>query len=117
MKDDIEKVKQGIKNCINPECSCNGCEYNEYGCDEQLMFDALSVIDKLQAEIERLTGYINGFSKNAIIPVRCKDCQHQDDLQYEVGGKFVCRKGHGWNPNDFFCADGEPRKQKEGYGE
>lgn len=49
--------------------------------------------------------------------VRCKDCQHQDDLQYEVGGKFVCRKGHGWNTNGFFCADGEPRKPKEGDGE
>ena len=46
--------------------------------------------------------------------VRCKDCQHQDDLRYEVGGKFVCRKGHGWNTDDFFCADGEPRKPKEG---
>lgn len=49
--------------------------------------------------------------------VRCKDCQHQDDLQYEVGGKFVCRKGHGWNTNGFFCADGEPRKPKEGDGD
>ena len=49
--------------------------------------------------------------------VRCKDCQHQDDLQYEVDGKFVCRKGHGWNTNDFFCADGEPRKRKGGDGE
>ncbi len=41
--------------------------------------------------------------------VRCKDCQHQDDLRYEVGGKFVCRKGHGWNTDSFFCADGEPK--------
>lgn len=41
--------------------------------------------------------------------VRCKNCQHQDDLRYEVGGKFVCRKGHGWNTDSFFCADGEPK--------
>ena len=39
--------------------------------------------------------------------VRCKDCKHQDDLRYEVGGKFVCRKGYGLHPDDFYCADGE----------
>lgn len=49
--------------------------------------------------------------------IRCKDCQHQDDLRYEVGGKFVCRKGHGWNTDSFFCADGEPRKPKDGDGD
>lgn len=51
---DAEKVKQRIKNCINPECSCDGCEYEEYGCDEQLMFDAMSVIEQMEQEIERL---------------------------------------------------------------
>jgi len=42
--------------------------------------------------------------------IRCKDCKNQDDLRYEVGGKFVCRKGHGWNPDDWYCADGEPKE-------
>ena len=48
------------------------------------------------------------------IITRCKDCKNQDDLRLEIGGKFVCRKGHGWNPDDFYCGDGEP---KDGDGE
>ena len=61
----IEKVKQGIKNCINPECSCNECEYNEYGCDEQLMFDTLSVIEQMEQEIERLKDEVAMFEADA----------------------------------------------------
>ena len=61
-------------------------------------------------------GYRDGYSKRDGEIVRCKDCQHQDDLKYEVGGKFVCRKGHGWNPDDWFCADGE-RKDGDGDAE
>lgn len=47
--------------------------------------------------------------------VRCKDCKHQDPERFNDGsGCFVCRKGHGWKPDDWFCADGE-RKIENGY--
>lgn len=44
--------------------------------------------------------------------VRCKDCKHQDPDRFDDGeGNYVCRKGHGWKPDNWFCADGE---RKEG---
>ena len=57
---DVEKVKQGLK-AHTDECAwvCNeNCPYydpSEYGCCDKLTADALSVIEELQAEIERLT--------------------------------------------------------------
>lgn len=40
--------------------------------------------------------------------VRCKDCKHQDPDRFDDGeGNYVCRKGHGWKPDNWFCADGE----------
>lgn len=56
---DIEKVKHGLKAHTN-ECAwaCNeNCPYyepSEYGCCDNLIKDALSVIEELQAEIERI---------------------------------------------------------------
>lgn len=42
--------------------------------------------------------------------VRCKDCKHQDPDRFDDGeGNYVCRKGHGWKPDNWFCADGEKR--------
>ena len=41
--------------------------------------------------------------------VRCKDCKHQcSDRFYKDSISYVlCGKGHGWKPDDWFCADGE----------
>ena len=45
---------------------------------------------------------------DAVLVVRCKDCKHQDPDRFDDGeGNYVCRKGHGWKPDDWFCADGE----------
>ena len=42
--------------------------------------------------------------------VRCRDCKNQDPERLNDGsGCFVCRKGHGWKPDEWFCADGERR--------
>jgi len=47
---------------------------------------------------------------NMVEVVRCKDCKHQDPERFNDGsGCFVCRKGHGWKPDEWFCADGERR--------
>lgn len=41
---------------------------------------------------------------------KCKDCKHQDPDRLNDGSDcYVCRKGHGWKPDDWFCADGEPK--------
>lgn len=48
--------------------------------------------------------------KDVKVVVRCKDCKHQDpDRVNDGSGCYVCRKGHGWKPDDWFCADGERR--------
>ena len=47
--------------------------------------------------------------------IRCKDCKHQDPDRFDDGeGNYVCRKGHGWKPDNWFCADAE---RKDGDGE
>jgi len=47
---------------------------------------------------------------NAPELVRCENCKHQDPDRLDDGeGNFVCRKGHGWKPDEWFCADGEPK--------
>jgi len=44
--------------------------------------------------------------------VRCKDCKHQDPDRFNDGSdNYVCRKGHGWKPDDWFCADGVKRDE------
>lgn len=62
---DIERVKENIKICINPDSPCFVCEYKKaQECTTSLLTDALSVIEELQAEIERLKGIAkngNGF--------------------------------------------------------
>lgn len=51
---DVEKVKNSLRHCI--PYKCDGCDYHGIfvGCAVQLRIDALSVIEELQAEIERL---------------------------------------------------------------
>ena len=59
---DIEKVKQGLRNCDCRKTNCDGCSYRYGGlcadnitdCTGDLASDALSVIEELQAEIEQM---------------------------------------------------------------
>ena len=52
---DIQKVKNGIKNCINKKNPCASCEYKRREeCAVWLLKDDLSVIEEQQSEIERL---------------------------------------------------------------
>lgn len=52
---DIENVKQGLRCCTGLGCH-HGCKYHEepLECGVRLRKDALSVIEELQEEIERL---------------------------------------------------------------
>lgn len=48
--------------------------------------------------------------KDVGIIVQCKDRKHQNPDRVNDGSDcFVCRKGHGWKPDNWFCADGERR--------
>lgn len=47
---------------------------------------------------------------DGVAVVRCKDCKNQDPDRFNDGSDcYVCRKGHGWKPDDWYCADGERR--------
>ena len=42
--------------------------------------------------------------------VMCRNCKHQDPDRFNDGSnRYVCRKGHGWKPDEWYCADGERR--------
>ena len=54
---DIEKVKDGLKIHSTAYTCTEKCPYynpGEYGCADTLTADALTIIEELQAEIERL---------------------------------------------------------------
>lgn len=69
------------------------------------------LLKEQEAEIEQLNRFVNGFSRDAVPVVRCKDCRYG---QYCTDGEttYQCFK---WNSNEFgalheqdwFCADGE----------
>ena len=82
---------------------------------------ALNLIKELHAEAESPEASETLFEAHEriadipaadVVPVvRCKDCEHQDPDRLDDGaGCFVCRKGHGWKPDDWFCADGVRRE-------
>ena len=66
--------------------------------------DALALLKEQKSDVEKLNGFINGFSKDAIVPVRCKDCKYYD---YHNG----CMSWHDVNSknDNWYCADGERR--------
>ena len=74
-------------------------------CDiEERASEALDLLKEQKAETEKLIGFINGFSKDAVPVVRCKDCKHYR--------KDTCSAGAGMAfppPDDWYCADGEQR--------
>lgn len=62
------------------------------------------LLKEQKAETEKLIGFINGFSKDAVPVVRCKDCKKRYTvhcIQEEVGNIN--------NQDDWYCADGERR--------
>ena len=76
--------------------------------------DAIALLKQQGAEIEQLNRFINGFSRDAIPVVRCKDCIN---CVKEPNGELYCDiLAVGYEPlgskkvnADWFCADGEQR--------
>ena len=74
------------------------------------MSDREKVINDLQMQIEELEERLAIVLEWQPEIVQCKDCKHQDPDRFDDGeGNYVCRKGHGWKPDNWFCADGERR--------
>ena len=113
---DREKVIKGLESCIANNCrDCPYPCYCEYADDwpHDLHKDALELLKEREAEIEQLNRFVNGFSRNAMPVVRCKDCKHRPTYHgaygAEINGKWCywCELLRAWKHDDWFCADGE----------
>lgn len=108
---DREKVKKGLECHKSGICDNNKmlCPYwkEEADCSKKLIDDALELLKEQEAEIEKLTRYINGFSRDAIPVVRCNDCENKEC--WGRAGDVVCGIDGTPHRPDWFCADGERR--------
>lgn len=102
----MENVIKGLEECIG-NGNCTKCQYGSakqaLSC-KKLLVDALVMLKEQEAKIEQLNRFINGFSRDAIPVVRCKDCKHGQ----LINGEIWCSA---YVPNtlvspDWFCADG-----------
>lgn len=74
------------------------------------------LLKEKDAEIEQLNGYVNGFSKNAVPVVRCKDCVYGMVFKNVHGEQKIDCMSPGHNGTyveahklNWFCADGRKR--------
>ena len=113
---DVEKVIKGLhQHC---ECSlfyrCGECPYyavsdGQFSCKDRLLDDALAMLKELEAMIEQLNRFANGFSRDAVPVVRCKDCVESYFASNRIQSEqtLACGKyGIDVTP-EYFCADGE----------
>ena len=66
--------------------------------------EALELLKEQEAKIEQLNRFVNGFSRNAMPVVRCKDCKYYDSFNGCMSWHDVNSGNENW-----FCADGERR--------
>ena len=105
---DRGKVEKGLRICTSGE-PCNGCPYlTERNCSLEMVEDALDLLKEQDARIEQLTRYVNGFSREAVPVVWCKDCKNggMDSTSYP---HYWCTRHTEYVRENYFCADGEGR--------
>ena len=87
--------------------------------NEMLMFHravakaALDLLKEQKEEIEQLNRFVNGFSRDAMPVVRCKDCRYWSDkqiLKYRICKKWEKHCKNFATSKDWFCADGERKE-------
>ena len=80
-------------------------------CYKQMADDMFSLLKEQEQTIRELKGFINGFSKDAIAPVRCKDCSFFTVTKFDADNYGHCRKDVVWKEvtTDWHCADGVKR--------
>ena len=96
---DREKVKAELDEIVE---QCRGMDYIGFSTITEHCQNILALLKEQEAEIEQLKRFVNGFSRDAMPVVRCKDCKH-------YAGNGWCNRP-GINPtkhDDWFCADGE----------
>ena len=75
--------------------------------------NAVELIHKKNERIEQLNRFVNGFSRDAMPVVRCKDCKHRGNSEKCVLSAISEEKDFPLfmldNRGDWFCADGERR--------
>ena len=75
---------------------------------EEIIENALAVLQEQEAKIEQLNRFVNGFSRDAMPVVRCKDCIHYRHYGLSEETVSECTIDHCENPDkEWFCADGE----------
>lgn len=77
--DKLEKVIKGLETCLSTDdgdYKCERCPYKktDLNCIKENKRDALKLLKEQQAEINKLNGFINGFSRDAVPIVRCVNC-------------------------------------------
>lgn len=73
----------------------------------ELVRDAIASLKEQKAETEKLIGFINGFSKDAVPVVRCKDCKHRGIHIFNK--KLSMPQSKKTVDDEWFCADGKRR--------
>ena len=82
-----------------------------YSSSEQKLLaeDALALLKEQEDRINDLKGFINGFSKDAVPVVRCKNCLYWRKFILNKDGHGACAlDGRGHAPA-WFCPDGTRR--------
>ena len=78
-----------------------------------LIDDTLALLKEQDAKIEQLNRFVNGFSRDAMPVVRCKDCKHYRINTVYPGTsmimKYCAKTGIAEINPDWFCAYGESR--------
>ena len=80
-----------------------------------LLQTVVGLLKKHGDEIEQLNRFVNGFSRDAMPVVRCKDCIsfYKNDNMFNTNAqKWMRCKASSIDP-DWFCADGERKKGGE----
>lgn len=90
------------------------CNYTMRPHEFRVLNDVLVLLKEQEAKIEQLNRFVNGFSRDAIPVVRCKDCEY---ATMTADGK-MCKycemdtddfgdQREVYHDADWFCADGE----------
>ena len=116
---DMEKVIKGLECCLGSnDCDVEpeeDCPYKGMClCAMALRLDILALLKEQEARIEQLNRFVNGFSRDAVPVVRCKDCKHYRINTVYPGTNMImtyCAKtGIAESRLEWFCADGERKE-------
>ena len=121
--DNINKIINGLTSCskwFNGDDgeACDNCPYHTswewdgHDCLCEVLDNAAAKIKEQKETIDQLNRYVNGFSKDTVVPVRCKDCKKRyDSMQCPVA--FIADMLKNTKvfeykvDDDWFCADGK----------